>query len=244
MKTVRLEIEYHGGGFSGWARQPGLRTVEGELEAAIAGVLGESVRLSVAGRTDAGVHARGQVASFLTSAEVPAELSRRLNAIGPRDIAVTGAAGAEEGFDARHDAKSRTYCYRILNRTAPSPFERDRALWWPRRIDRDVLDACAAALNGSHDFTAFTPTQTYHVHFQRNILDASWSTEGEVLCFAVRAEAFMHNMVRVLVGTMLEASSGRRSILGFTELLAGAPRAQSGDTAPAHGLHLESVSYA
>jgi len=241
--TVRLDIEYAGSGFSGWAAQPGQRTVQGELEAALATVLREDVRLTVAGRTDTGVHALGQVASFATAAEVGADLARRLNGVGPDDIAVTAATAVEDGFDARRDARSRSYLYRVLARPAPSPLERGRALWWPHRLDLGALEECAAALPGTHDFTAFTPTQTDHVRFERNVLAASWAAEGDILAFRITADAFMRNMVRVLVGTMLEVSSARRTPNSFTKLLTGAPRNAAGDTAPPHGLYLEKVSY-
>jgi tRNA pseudouridine38-40 synthase len=241
--TFRLDIEYDGSGFSGWARQPGLRTVQGELEAALATVLREPVELTVAGRTDAGVHALGQVASFLTPAEVPTDLAERLNGIAPADVRITSAAEAADGFDARRDAISRTYRYRVFARRAASPFEQRRSLWWPHRIARDGLDACADALAGTHDFTAFTPTQSDHVRFERDILDAAWEWEGDVATFQISADAFMRNMVRVLVGTMLEVASRRRSIDDFAALLRGADRSAAGDTAPAHGLYLASVAY-
>jgi tRNA pseudouridine38-40 synthase len=241
--TVRLDIEYDGRAFRGWARQPGLRTVQGELETTLATVLREPVELTVAGRTDTGVHALGQVASFEAAVEPPADLMRRLNGVGPDDVTVTAANVVADGFDARRDAKARSYRYRLLTRSAPGPFELGRALWWPHRVDRDALDACATAIVGTHDFTAFTPTQTDHVRFERNVLAASWEAQGDVLSFQITADAFMRNMVRVLVGTQLEVASGRRTVESFTQLLNGAPRSQGGDTAPPHGLYLESVSY-
>jgi tRNA pseudouridine38-40 synthase len=243
--SFRLDIEYDGSGFSGWARQFGKRTVQAELETALETVLREPVALTVAGRTDSGVHAWGQVASFATSAEVPGDIKRRLNGITPHDIAVTAAEVAPPGFDARGDAISRSYCYRLFSRRPSSPFERGRALWWPHRINREGLDACAAALLGRHDFTAFTPTQTEHVHFRRQIRAAAWETRpGDVLVFRITADAFMRNMVRILVGTMLEVASSRRSVESFVALLSGAARPEAGETAPAHGLYLESVAYA
>src|SRR3954470_24875529 len=236
MATVRLDISYDGAGFSGWAAQPGVRTVQGELETALETILREEVSLTVAGRTDAGVHAWGQVASFEASAAPAPDLARRLNGVGPRDIAVPAAALAADGFDARRDARSRTYCYRVLAREAPSPFEQGRALWWPQGLDATALEACAAAIVGEHDFTAFTPTQTDHVRFERRVLAAEWRREGDLWSFWIEADAFMRNMVRVLVGTMLEVAGDRRDLPQLQGLLAGAQRADAGETAPAHGL--------
>ncbi len=234
--TGRLLLEYDGTDFAGWASQPGLRTVQETVEGALATVLRRDVTLSVAGRTDRGVHARGQVASHDGD---PAPL-RNLNALLPEDVAVLASEPAPDGFDARRDARSRTYRYRLHTRSAPSPFEQRRALWWPKPLDREALDRCAAALAGRHDFTAFTPSETDHVRFERDVFRAEWVDEpGDVLAFWIEADTFMRHMARVLVGTMLEGVEPER----FAELLQGRPRSEAGATAPAHGLYLESVKY-
>jgi tRNA pseudouridine38-40 synthase len=243
--VTKLTIEYEGAGFAGWARQPGKRTVEGELERALRTVLGESgadgepLRLTVAGRTDRGVHAWGQVASYAREAVDPL----RLNGLLDDDVAVLAAEPAPRGFDARRDATSRTYCYRVLARRTRSVFERGRAYWWRGKLDREALAECARALQGRHDFTAFTPTETEHSHFQRHVLRAEWRAGDDLLEFWIEADTFMRHMNRVLVGTMLDVGSGRCSVKEFRSLLDGGTRAQAGRTAPAHGLALAHVSY-
>jgi tRNA pseudouridine38-40 synthase len=250
LTAYRLTIAYEGTRFAGWAAQPGLRTVQGELEAALARILPEPVALTVAGRTDAGVHAWAQVASFTTTAAVPDRLAHRLSAVLPREVSVIAAEPAAAGFDARRDAASRTYCYRVLASPAPSPFERGRALWHAAPLDRAALAACAAAVAGAHDFTAFTPTETEHVRFERVVKRCEWHERepegghpGVLLELWIEADAFMRHMVRALVGTMLEVATGRRALADFQSLLAGAPRARAGETAAPYGLYLARVTY-
>jgi tRNA pseudouridine(38-40) synthase len=174
--VTKLTLEYDGSEFAGWARQPELRTVQEELERVLRtilgerGVDGEPLALSVAGRTDRGVHAWGQVASYAHEAVDPV----RLNALLPADIAVLASEPARVGFDARRDARSRTYCYRVLARRTRGVFARAQAFWWPQSVDYGALEECAGALLGRHDFTAFTPTETEHSRFERDVFRAEW----------------------------------------------------------------------
>jgi len=237
--TARLDLEYDGLAFYGWARQAGQRTVQAEVEAALSRVLQREIPLTVAGRTDRGVHATGQVASY----EGPAVRAEALNALLPPDVAVQVCSEAPEGFDARKDALSRSYRYRVFASRERSAFEAGRALFWPRRLDRDLLHACAALLPGKHDFTAFTPTETYHHRFTRNLLLARWVEDGDALAFEIEADSFMRHMNRVLVGTMLQVAQGRRTLGEFAVLLEGAHRRDAGPTAPPHGLYLTGVRY-
>lgn len=238
--ATRLLIEYDGTGFSGWASQPGLRTVQGELERALAIVRREPTKLTVAGRTDAGVHAWGQVASH---AGAPAA-ARSINALLPPDIAVLASEPAEDGFDARRDARSRTYCYRVWTGRERSALWRDRALWWGYPHDAELLDACAERLWGEHDFRAFTLSDEPYASYRRTIERAEWLAGDRVLEFWVRADSFTRRMVRSLVAYQLDVARGRHSLSDFERLLRGAPRSEGGGTAAACGLYLAEVEYA
>jgi tRNA pseudouridine38-40 synthase len=186
------------------------------------------------------VHAWGQVASY-EGEPVPVP---SLNALLPPDVAALSCTEAPPGFDARFDATSRAYCYRVLARPGRSALERGRILHWPHEVDFSALSECAAALVGTRDFTAFTPTETHHVRFSRDVHAAFWRrVEEDRLEFWIEADAFMRHMNRVLVGTMLEVASGRRSLASFTALLEGQPRSEAGPTSPAHGLYLAGVGY-
>jgi len=200
----------------------------------------QGVALTVAGRTDKGVHARGQVASHPGSPS-PA---RALNGVLPLDVRVLASEEAPEGFDARRDARSRTYRYRVQLGREPRVMERGRALHWRYALHQPTLHDCAALLHGTHDFTAFTPTQTIHRHFERHVFASQWAEEPDgVLAFWIEADAFMRGMVRILVGTMLKVAQGRDTLDHFGDLLSGRPRTESGDTVGAHGLYLERVRY-
>ena len=243
MKLAGL-VEYDGTDFAGWARQPGRRTVEGALMEALGTILRQPVKLVVAGRTDAGVHASRQVVSFSVDTEPePGAVAYKATALLPPDVAMRRCVTVHDGFDARRDAVGRGYEYRVLADPIRSPLTRRTAVHVVQKLDVGLLQEAAALVEGVHDFRAFTPNKSRHVRFEREVRESRWERRDGLLVYRVSANSFLYGMVRTLVGTMLEVGSGRRELAAFGRLLEGGERSEAGPAAPARGLTLVDVGY-
>jgi tRNA pseudouridine38-40 synthase len=245
-RTIALVVEYDGYFSHGMQRQSELPTVAGELESALGILVGEPVRVVNAGRTDAGVHATGQVVSFVTTAgmelrRMPVALSAMLR---HAHIAVVRAVERPPDFSARRSAIARTYRYRVLNRPAPSPLHEHRAFHIGAHLDVDAINAAALHLAGAHDFAAFCATPPARGGTRRTISSLAVERERDFIDVWITADSFLHHMVRIIVGTLVQVGRGRREPNDLLRLLAPANRADAGFTAPAHGLYLERVHYA
>ncbi len=243
---LRLTVEYEGTAYRGWQLQPDGPTVQAVLEQALSTALRERVRVRGAGRTDAGVHACGQIAAVRVR-EVPADLERlqkSLNALTPDDVAVRDITVVDDAFDPRRHARSRVYEYRIWNVAAPSPFWRRHAWHVPSQLDLAAMDEAARVLEGEHDFASFRAADAEPVRSTvRRVLESSLRVDGRLLVYRVEATAFLKHMVRNVVGTLVEVGRGERVAGTFRELLAVRDRTRAGATAPAHGLVLVDVRY-
>ncbi|MGH8871659.1 MAG: tRNA pseudouridine(38-40) synthase TruA [Acidimicrobiia bacterium] len=243
MPTLRLDLAYDGSGFRGYAFQEGLRTVQGQLEKAISAILGVRVDTAVAGRTDAGVHARGQVVSFRTEEPVEMErLARSLNGIVGPEIAVMAVTEVDAGFNARFSAQWRRYRYSMSVGVAPDPLTRFFEWHVGPRLDRAAMTEAAAEFVGEHDFSAFCRSAEVSSNVRR-VEEALWEPDGNHLHFWIRANAFCHQMVRSLVGLCYDVGRGFTPAESVRDIIESGDRSRVATVAPPHGLVLWEVGY-
>ena len=242
--NIKLTVEYDGTNYHGWQTQPNGPTIQAVLERALSLFFAESIRIIGSGRTDAGVHALGQVANFYTDKNFDRHrLLRGLNALTPRDITINDAQVVGDSFDARRDGRSRTYQYQILNRPMPSPFYLHRAWHLHAPLDIEAIGAAIPCLLGKHDFSSFRAAGCDAHHAVREIYSNSVERRGDLLVYTIEATAFLRHMVRNIVGTLAEVGQGLRAPEALPALLAARDRTQAALTAPAHGLFLMEVKY-
>ena len=243
MSTFRLLVAYDGSAYAGYAVQPGLPTVQGQLEAALERIAGEAVRVATAGRTDSGVHALGQVVSFeAPDALTPERIAGALGAQLPPDISVLDAAPAPEGFHARHSCVSRTYAYLIWNHASRNPLIDRFVVREDRRLDTDAIDDALRHVVGTHDFSALARVRVDQDPM-RTVMDAGAEREGDLVRIRVTARSFLHQMVRNIVGTVLDVGVGRRPPEWVAEVIASRERSAAGQTMKPHGLTLVEAAY-
>ena len=242
--NIKLAIEYDGTHYHGWQIQPHGASIQSVLEQAIATFVGVPTRITGSGRTDAGVHALGQVANFFTEKEYDRHrILRGLNALTPPDITIKDVEFVPDSFDARHDGRSRIYEYHILNRSTPSPFYLHRALHVHESLDIAAMREALSCLLGEHDFTSFRAAGCEAAHPIRKVYRTTLEQRGELLVYTIEATAFLRHMVRNIVGTLIEVGKGLRTAQSFSELLKARDRTKAGPTAPPHGLFLMEVKY-
>jgi tRNA pseudouridine38-40 synthase len=244
MRNIRMMVAYVGTRFAGWQIQPGRRTIQGELERRISAMLNESVRITGAGRTDAGVHARGQVANMMIASRIPeAGLVRGLNALLPEEIRVLRAEEVPSGFDSRAAARAKEYSYLVALGEVVSPFVLPFALPARGRLQVDAMRAGARSFEGRHDFTSFCPAASPIEDKTRTILLSEVTQGGDLLEYRVRGDGFLHHMVRTMAGTLLLIGRGRLPADAIAGILEARDRRRAGPVAPARGLTLERVYY-
>jgi tRNA pseudouridine38-40 synthase len=242
--NIKLTVEYDGTKYHGWQIQPTGETIQSVLEGAVSTFLRKSTRITGSGRTDAGVHALGQVVNFFSDKHYePHRIRRGLNALTPADITIKAVEIVPDSFDARRDGRSRVYEYRILNRPTPSPFYLNRAWHVHQPMDVNAMREAIPCLIGEHDFSAFRAAGCDAVHPIRKIYQVSLDGCGGPLIFTIEATAFLRHMVRNIVGSLVEVGQGLRTPQSFAELLEGRDRTKAGPTAPACGLYLVEVKY-
>lgn len=242
--NLKVSVEYDGTNYCGWQTQSNGKSIQAALEQALSTFLGKPTKVIGSGRTDAGVHALGQTANFFTDKEFDRHrFLRALNALTPHDITIKEAEIVPDCFDARRDGRSRIYEYRILNRSMPSPFYRNRAWHVHDPLDLDAMRAALPWLLGEHDFSTFRAAGCDAAHPVRRIYSTSLERRGDLLIYRVEATAFLRHMVRNIVGTLVEVGRGLRAAASFEQLLEARDRTRAGPTAPPHGLYLLEVKY-
>ena len=242
MRNIKLTLEYDGTDFVGWQVQPNGRSVQRVIEQVLSQLLQEEVKTNAAGRTDAGVHARGQVANFRTETERDlGELQRGMNALLPADVVVVGVEEVPLEFHARYSAKARTYAYQIIRR--PTSIARNYTWHVGYRMDPTLLTACSDMIVGEHDFTSFSKNGVSVDHRRCNVGKAQWIEREGLTIFEITANRFLYGMVRALVGTMIDVARGYRPLDDWPKIMEARDRSEAGMSAPAKGLFLDSVTY-
>ena len=242
--NIKLTVEYDGTNYHGWQIQPNCKSIQGELEQAVSTFLQTPTRVIGSGRTDAGVHALGQVVSFATDHELqPHRVRRALNALTPPDITIKEVGIVPESFDPRRDARSRVYEYRILNRPTRSPFHLNHAWHLHEPLNVKAMRGASSCLLGEHDFSSFRAAGCDAAQPIRKVYRTTLEQQGELLVYTIEATAFLRHMVRNIMGTLVAVGHGERSVDSFQHLLELCDRTKAGETAPAHGLFLAEVKY-